>query len=447
MATKNTTGYTKADDDHGQLLGRKTPGGESQVRQEPAQGQRPQGQPGGDVQKQGGDQQQDGEEPKKRSKKPLIILGIVILVLLVGGALYSFLTRNQVGTDDAYTEGNVVTIAPKIAGYVVELNINDNTFVHAGDVMLRIDPRDYINARDTAAANLALAKAQLLGAQANYDIAKVKYPAQLTQALAQKQQSEASQFQADQEYKRQHSVNQRATTQENVDTATAQQRSALGQVTQSQAQIDIAKPISQYLRAAEAQVKQWEAQVAQAQAQLDQAELNLSWTDVRAPQDGWVTRRNVQLGTYLTAGQSLFELVTKDVWIVANFKETQLDRMRGGQLVDISVDAYPDLTLKGHIDTVQMGSGSRFSAFPAENATGNFVKIVQRVPVKIIIDGNKDGKQRNDWPMLPIGLSVEPTVRLDSKPAQGRENQINPFVDFRTDPKTAPQDTGQGTDK
>jgi membrane fusion protein (multidrug efflux system) len=364
-----------------------------------------------------------GEDTQKRSKKPLIILAIVILVIAVFAAIYAFATRNHISTDDAYTDGNAITIAPKISGYIVSMTINDNTFVHAGDVMLQIDPRDYINARDTAAANLLLAKAQLLQAQTNYDIAKVKYPAQLIQAEAQKQQSEATAFQADQEYKRQHSVNQRATTQTNVDTATAQQKSALGQVTQAQAQIEIAKPVSQYLRAADAQVKQAEAQVAQAQAQLDQAELNLSYTEIRAPQDGWVTMRNVQLGTYVQAGQSLFELVTKDIWVIANFKESQLDHMRAGQKVDITVDAYPDLTLTGHVDTIQMGSGSRFSAFPAENATGNFVKIVQRVPVKIIIDGDKDGKKKDDWQTLPIGLSVEPLVHIGSEPKNDQKNK------------------------
>ena len=380
----------------------------------------------GDAKKQGGEGEDGAAENPKRSKKPLIILGIVVVVLLLVGIIWAIATSGSISTDDAYTDGNSVTIAPKISGYVTELTINDNVFVHAGDVMLKIDPRDYINARDTAAANLALAKAQLLGAQAQYDIAKVKYPAQLIQAEAQKQQSEATAFQADQEYKRQRSVNQRATTQTNVDTATAQQKSALGQVAQSQAQIDIAKPIAQYLRTADAQVKQWEAQVAQAQAQLDQAELNLSYTEMRAPQDGWVTRRNVQLGSYVQAGQSLFELVTKDIWIVANYKENQLNHMRPGQKVDISVDAYPNLALTGHVDSVQMGSGSRFSAFPAENATGNFVKIVQRVPVKIVIDGDKDGKKKDDWQMLPIGLSVEPTVHIGSEPKDDKKKKAQP---------------------
>ncbi len=174
-----------------------------------------------------------------------------------------------------------------------------------------------------------------------------------------------------------------------------------------------AELVPQYIGQAEAQVKQLEAQVALARAQLEQAELNLSWTKVTAPQDGWITKRNVEQGNYVQAGQSIFSIVTPDIWITANFKESQLDRMRPGEKVDISVDAYPDLKLTGHVDSVQLGSGSRFTAFPPENATGNFVKIVQRIPVKIVIDSGMDPNLP-----LPLGLSVVPTVRLTpSSPA------------------------------
>ena len=345
-------------------------------------------------------------EPK-RSKKPLIILGIIILVLAVVAFIAWFLTRNHASTDDAYTDGNSITIAPKISGYVTELDIDDNKFVHAGDLLLRIDPRDYVNARDEAKAGLELAQAQLTGAEAAYEIAKVRYPAQLAQAQAQKVSAEATQFQARQSALRQESVERRATTAENIDSATAQAKSAASQVDYNQAQVNIAKLIPQNLEQAAAQVKQWQGQVDQARAQLAQAELNLSYTEVKAPQDGWVTRRNVQLGSYAQPGQGIFILVTTDVWVVANFKETQLDRMRVNQRVEIDCDAYPGLHLKGYVQSIQMGSGSRFSTFPAENATGNYVKIVQRVPVKLVIDQGLDPNIP-----LPLGLSVEPTVYL-----------------------------------
>ena len=365
----------------------------------------PQGQ--GDGQQHDTSQDKDAKSPKK-SRKGLFILAGVIVALLLAGAIYAFLTRNLESTDDAYTEGNAITMAPKVSGYVVELDINDNSYVKAGQLLLRIDARDYINAHDQAQANLDLSTAQLRAAQLNYEIARVQIPARLEQAQAQKLQAEAQRIQAEREYKRQHSVDTRATTQENIDTATAQQESATSQVIYNQAQVDVAKLVPQNLKAAKAQVDQLQAQVAQAQAQLNQAKLNLSWTEVRAPQAGWITRRNVQLGTYLQAGQSMFELVTDDVWVVANFKETQLDRMRICQHVDIAIDAYPGVKLTGHVNTIQMGSGSRFSSFPAENATGNFVKIVQRVPVKIVLD-------KNDNLPVPIGLSVEPTIQLGSE--------------------------------
>jgi membrane fusion protein (multidrug efflux system) len=154
-------------------------------------------------------------------------------------------------------------------------------------------------------------------------------------------------------------------------------------------------------------VAEREAAVQQAQAQLDQANLNLGYTEIRAPSDGFVTQRTVQQGAYLTAGQVMFLLVTPDVWVTANFKESQLGRMRPGDQVDMKIDAYSGYRLQGHVQSIQYGTGARFSAFPAENATGNFVKIVQRVPVKIVIDRGLDPQRP-----LPLGLSVDPVVHF-----------------------------------
>ncbi len=159
------------------------------------------------------------------------------------------------------------------------------------------------------------------------------------------------------------------------------------------------------IEAVEAQVKQLEAQLAAAQADVEQSEINLSYTKLIAPFDGWVTKRNVEQGSYVQVGQALFSLVSPDVWVTANFKEDQLADMKTGQKVKIEIDAFPNLKIEGHVDSIQMGSGSRFTAFPAENATGNYVKIVQRVPVKIVID-----KGINKDQALPLGLSVVPTV-------------------------------------
>ena len=346
-------------------------------------------------------------QKKGPGKKPLIILAVVVVFLILGGLAWWFVTRNQVSTDDAYTDGDAVTIAPKVSGYVVVMNLGDNKFVHKGDLLIKIDPRDYQAQLDQANAQLGLAKAQLDSAQVQLAIARVQYPAQLTQAKAQEQSAQANLVQTRAAYERQRTVDIRATSQQNIDTATAQQKSALANVAQAQAQVKTASLVPQQISQAQATVEERRQQVQQAEAQVEAAALNLSYTELRAPADGWVTKRNVQYGTFLQAGTSIFSLVTTTVWVTANFKESQLERMRPGDSVDVSVDAYPNLKLHGHVDSIQLGSGSRFSAFPAENATGNFVKIVQRVPVKILIDSGL----QPDLP-LPLGLSVVPKVTL-----------------------------------
>ncbi|WP_186017323.1 HlyD family secretion protein [Burkholderia gladioli] len=350
----------------------------------------------------------DGNGKRKRpGKKPIIILAIVVVVLLIVALVWWLMTRNQVSTDDAYTDGNAVTIAPHVSGYVTRLNVDDNTYVHRGDLLVQIDPRDYRAQLDSADAQLGLARAQLSSAQVQLDIARVQYPAQYAQARAQIESAEATYKQALAAQQRQHAVDMRATSKQQVDAADAQSASADANVAMARAQARTAALVPQQLRQVESTIEERRQQVLQAQAQREQAELNLSYCEIRAPSDGWVTRRNVQLGSFLQTGSSIFSLVTPRIWITANFKESQLERMRIGDKVDVSVDAYPDLDLHGHVDSIQLGSGSRFSAFPAENATGNFVKIVQRVPVKIVLDGPMPTN-----PPLGLGLSVEPTVHL-----------------------------------
>jgi membrane fusion protein, multidrug efflux system len=346
-------------------------------------------------------------ERKPRSKKPLIVLAIVVVLLAIVAFVWWFMTRNQESTDDAYTDGNAVTVAPKVAGYVVSLAVNDNVYVHKGELLVAIDPREYEAQVDAARAQLGLANAQLQTAQVQLDIARVRYPAEYRQAQAQTASAQADLKQAQAAYEREHRVDARATSQQNIDTADAKAASARASVKEAHARLTTASLVQQQIRQAVAAVEERRQQVDQARAQLEQAELNLSWCQVRAPSDGWITRRNVQVGTYLQPGASLFSIVTSQLWVTANYKESQLDEMRPGDKVKIDVDAYPSLTLHGHVDSIQQGSGSRFSAFPAENATGNFVKIVQRVPVKIVIDSGLP----TDHP-LPLGLSVEPTVYL-----------------------------------
>ncbi len=359
----------------------------------------------------GSDNAKDGDgkdgQTKKKSRLPIIFLVVFIVLAVIGGVVYWLMTRNFESTDDAYTEGNAVSIAPKVSGYVVERLVDDNSLVRQGELMLQIDPRDYITARDQARANLELAQAQLRSAEIDLEISRVRYPSDRQQSQAQLAQARANQADARREYDRQHRVDQRATTQTAVDQATTQFESTTATVQQMQAQLQVASLVPQNIANVGSTLKQRQAQVAQAQANLAQAELNLSYTEIRAPLEGTITRRNVEVGTYAQAGQQVFYLVPPQVWVVANFKETQLNRMRPGQHVTISVDAYPRLKLRGHVDSIQQGSGARFTTFPSENATGNYVKIVRRVPVKIIID---DGLDPNMG--LPLGLSVEPTVDL-----------------------------------
>ncbi|EJQ2006486.1 HlyD family secretion protein [Cronobacter sakazakii] len=351
----------------------------------------------------------DGENRKRPGKKPLIILGIVVVIMVIGAIIWWFMTRNLETTDDAFIEGDAVTVAPKVAGYVTELRVKDNQRVKKGDLLVVIDPRDATAQRDQAQAQLSLAESQLHQAQAQLALAKVQYPAQRDQAKAQVLRAQAELANARAEYQRQRGVDPRATSKQNIDAANAQLRSAEAGLANAQAQLEVAEQVQLQIRQQETNVEARQSQVEQARAQLKTAELNLSYTEVRAPFDGYVTKRNVQNGTLVQAGSALFSIVSPDIWVVANFKESQLERMRPGNKVEISVDAFPDLELEGHVESIQQGSGSRFSAFPAENATGNFVKIVQRVPVKIVID-----KGLENWNQpLPLGLSVEPEVTVE----------------------------------
>lgn len=363
-----------------------------------------------DKSRQSEENQDNDQQPERKrpGKKPLIILAVVVVIMLIVGFWFWFSTRNIETTDDAFTEGDAVTIAPKASGYVVKLLVKDNQRVKKGDLLVEIDPSDNRAQREQANAQLGLAVAQLHQAQAQLALSKVQYPAQRDQALADQAKAEANMLNAQADYRRQRGVDPRATSQRNIDSASAQLRSAQAQLQSAKAQVEVASQVALQIRQQETNVEARQQQVEQAKAQLSTADLNLSYTQVRAPYDGFITKRNVQLGTLVQAGSSLFSLVSPEIWVTANFKESQLQRMNPGDKVDISVDAWPDMKLEGHVDSIQMGSGSRFSTFPSENATGNYVKIVQRVPVKIVINKGLDPNHP-----LPLGLSVEPKVTVE----------------------------------
>jgi len=353
--------------------------------------------------------QTEKDEDAHSRRRPTVLLGGILVIALMAGAIgyYWLSTRNIESTDDAYTDGRAVSIAPQVAGQVVSLDVTDNQFVRTGQPLIHIDPRQYVNDRDYAQGVLATAKSQLAALTYGAEIARKNFPARLKQAQAQLASAQAAEVKAQADYQRQRSLPKQATTQQDIDAATAAWLQAQAQVKLAEAQVMEAEPVPQQIGQADAQVGQQKGQTEQAQSRLNQAELNLSWTVVTAPQDGWITKRNVEMGNYVTAGQQILSIVAPEVWVTANFKETQLAWMRPGQPVTISVDAYPQLNLKGHVDSIQLGSGSKFTAFPPENATGNFIKIVQRVPVKIVIDSGLDPALP-----LPLGISVVPTVKI-----------------------------------
>jgi membrane fusion protein (multidrug efflux system) len=267
------------------------------------------------------------------------------LALVLGGIYYYVFAGGTESTDDAFIEGRIIQISPKVASYVARVYVDDNQSAGRGAPLVDLDPRDFEAKLAQAQANLAACEAQA---------SQLQVDAQRAERLAR----------------------ERALSRQERDAAVAKAKTAVAQLDQ--------------LRAA-----------------VRQAELDLSYTKIRAPEAGRVTRKSVEVGSYVQVGQALMAIVPQDYWVVANFKETQLTDIRPGQPVTVTVDAYPGHTFKGHVDSIQAGAGSAFSLLPPENATGNFVKVVQRVPVKIVFDEAPD-------PHFPLGpgMSVVPSVRV-----------------------------------
>ncbi|HTS17431.1 MAG TPA: HlyD family secretion protein [Verrucomicrobiae bacterium] len=322
------------------------------------------------------------------------------LLVIVFGVYYFVALRPYESTDDAFIDGHAIQISPQVPGRVVAVLIRDNQFVRKGDPLVQIDPRDYDVALAQARANLAAAQSRLAESHQQVIVSKAK--ADQDRAAVGVAEAEAIRAQAD--LGRYQDIESRAVSRQQVDTARAAAQSstaALEEARQkanaSAAQVDQAKT----------QVPTANAVVEQAEAALRQAELNRSYADIVAPEDGWVTHRVVEQGQYLQVGQALMAIVQPDVWVTANFKETQLTYMKPGQPVWIEIDAFPQRKFKGHVDSIQAGTGAQFSLLPPENAAGNYVKVVQRVPVKIVFDERSDPSQ-----MLPLGASVVPEVKV-----------------------------------
>lgn len=447
----------------------------------------------------------DEPEPprdKKKKQKPaapiykrarvMIIAAVVLLIGMVFGVRYFVYASAHETTDDAFIEGHVIQISPKVTGHIARVYITDNQHVKKGDLLAEIDSRDYEarlaqakatelaaqskaqaasinvnvtttttgagvdqasssvqtarsnveNARAAVAAasgRLAQAQAQVRTAAANAESARAQVAAaeaEATRAGAQSERYNALYKQdviSRQDYDNAiaaastanaslEAARKKANAADaQVGEARAAEQAARGAVQQSEAQVSVAQSqvgeasgrlaaanaAPEQVAASRAQVTTAAADIEQAKAAVEQAELNLSYTKIIAPEDGTVTKKALEEGSFVQVGQALLAIVPDEVWVIANFKETQLDAVRPGQPVDIKVDAYPSHVFKGHVDSIQTGTGARFSLLPPENATGNYVKVVQRVPVKIVFDEQPD-------PQYPIGpgMSVEPEVRV-----------------------------------
>lgn len=339
--------------------------------------------------------------PRKKDYTKHIIGGIVTLILLILITIYYFrFIAPYESTDDAFIDGYVTLISPRVSGPVVKLLITDNQEVKAGDELVEIDPSDYEANESLARANLAAAQSQLGSAQAQVDVSQSR----VVQAQASVVSAEAQAQQADADLKRFQSVESRAVSRTEFDQAQARARSADAALQSADSQV---KAAVADVTLSQANVESAKAAIQQAEARLQLARLNLSYTKIVAPFDGRITARSVQLGNYLQPGQAMFALVPRYVWVTANFKETQLTYMRPGQPVQVHIDAYPAHNFKAKVDSLQAGTGARFSLLPPENAVGNFVKIVQRLPVKIVFDEELP----TNLDISP-GLSVEPRVRV-----------------------------------
>ncbi|MEI9413783.1 HlyD family secretion protein [Mesorhizobium sp. Cs1321R2N1] len=336
--------------------------------------------------------------PRRHPYASVAIL-IVLLLAAVGLVMWWLNARQYESTDDAFIDARTITVSAEISGRITDLAVTDNQPVKAGDVLLRIDDSDYRASLKQADAGVASAQADIVdvGAQIAAQNAKID------EAQKQMAQAQAALDFAKAEDQRNRELLAKGTaTQQQAQQAASTLRQDQAALDSAQANVAAAKSQVAVLQA---QAKSAEAKLDQAKASQNQASTMLSRTTVTAPVSGRATSISVANGTYAQPGQVLMMFVPDEVWVKANFKETQLDLMRPGQPVDIDIDAYPERSFHGRVDSIQAGSGTAFSLLPAENATGNFVKVVQRVPVKIVFD-------KAPGVLLGPGLSVVPTVKV-----------------------------------
>jgi membrane fusion protein (multidrug efflux system) len=433
---------------------------------------------------------------KKRPlyKRPVFLVVAAVLLILgaVFGLRYWAYARSHESTDDAFIDGHIIPISPKVSGYVTKVYVSSNQVVKKGELLAEIDPRDYEARLAQAQAALQAGMARLKEAHTGVELTRATARANIQQASATVQQArsgvastraaaaaersrisqagagiataqanvsqarsqvaaaeaEATRAAADVEryqalYSKDEISRQRldqaiatartssaqletargrvaaaeaqvsearaaeATAAENARRAQTQIGGAQAQVTEALGRVAQANTAPQQVAVSQAQAETAGASIEQLRAAVEQAELELSYTKILAPEDGRVTNKSVEAGAIVQAGQPLMAVVPGEVWVTANFKESQIGELRPGEPVEIYVDAYPGKAFKGHVESIQAGTGARFSLLPPENAAGNYVKVVQRVPVKIVFDEQPDPEH-----MLAPGMSVEPEVKV-----------------------------------
>lgn len=382
---------------------------------EPAQGQPP-------VTNYGASAAPDPNEANKKKTNrifPVILAVIVILGLIFG--IRAFLnSKHHTSTDDSQLEGNVAPVIPRVSGYITSLRVTDNQTVKKGDTLVLLDQKDLQIKVEQAQAALqnAIANADVI--KANVRSSRITTEAFGSNTKAVQAQIEAAQIRArraSQDFERyKNLIADHSITQQQFEQAEADKETALAQLSAVQNQrgqaFNQTRSSQLQTRATSEEIKVAEAQVKQRQSDLDYAKLQLSYSVITAPENGTVSKRSAQLGQFVQAGGALFSLVlSNDIWVVANFKETQLEKMRVGQTADIEVDAFPSEKFRGVVQSVSGATGARFALLPPDNSTGNFVKVVQRIPVKIVLD--KNAEQNKHLDLLRAGMNVDVTVNFD----------------------------------
>ena len=347
------------------------------------------------------------ETPPQAGRRPWVwaLVGAAVVAAAAAGVYYYIQSLSFESTDDAFIEAHIVPVSSRVPGHVANVLVTDNQWVEKGTLLAEIDPPDFKTRLTAAEAALQTARSTcaaratgVAGARAGLAQAKADY----TAAVARRERAEAK-------LKRIASlVPDHAASQDSLDEATAAVQVTQADLTAVGEKVHVQESnVDQALSAAAAA----ESAVKQAEAEVKQVGLSLSYTKIYAPISGHVTRNSVEKGAFIQVGQPLMALVDPDMWVIANFKETQLAKMEPGQPVIVTVDAHPDVKFPAHIDSVQRGSGARFSLLPPENATGNYVKVVQRVPVKIVFD---DPELVEKYGLGP-GMSVIPIVKINER--------------------------------